>query len=197
MLAPSRAAAPPDEVLPPVLPPIDSKSSYSAADIENDAILSAWLVEQTKRGKQAKKVDPELCCPILLTTFTMDARQIQIKKKRKKTAAKKRKSKIVEALEEELDEEDEDELDVEHVEAVPEDIDVVLYDDEIPLGQQHPIENDEIDLDEEEEADEIDDSEEEVDDGDEGDVEDIEENEDEPHDPSVHSVEESDDDDSD
>ena len=73
---------------------------YSAADIENDAILSAWLVEQTKRGKQAKKVDPGLCCPIMLTTFTVDARQVPIKKKRKKTAAKKRKSKIMEEIEE-------------------------------------------------------------------------------------------------
>jgi hypothetical protein len=71
---------------------------YSAADIENDAISSAWLVEQTKRSKQAKKVDPTLCCPVMLTTLTMDARQSLVKKKRKKTAAKKRKSKIVEEL---------------------------------------------------------------------------------------------------
>jgi len=119
------------QVLPPVNPPALSKSTYSAADIENDAIASAWLVEQTRRGKQAKKLDPALCCPLMLTTFTIDARQMLIKKKRKKTA-KKRKSKIVEALEEEeldeLDELDEHEGD-EEVDVVPETItdDVVLY----------------------------------------------------------------------
>lgn len=80
------------ETLPLILPPVGDEIQANdigvAANVENKSVLSSWLVEQTKRGKQAKKIDPQLCCPTMLSVLSTNNRQLP-PKKRKKTSKKK------------------------------------------------------------------------------------------------------------
>lgn len=142
--------------------------------------LNDWLAQQTKCGKQARKVDPSICCPDGSTTLSLSDRQVPVKKKRKKTAKKRASQK---------NKEEEEEEEVEEVELVITKAEVPEVDEVIIVGDEDEVNAEEIEG--EGDADEIDE---------EADIEDEEdENDDEPDDEhsAGHSVVESESDDDD
>jgi hypothetical protein len=184
------------EKLPRIAPPRgDNDGRVGEAEAIRNAtsvaIHSAWLVEQTKRAKQAKKIDPQVCCPTMLSALSTEARQIDIKRKKKKATKKPKAAAKAESESEEA-------------QTLLEDVDhVILYDDDgvdIPLDAD-PIIGGEIDEGEEAEEGEVDFAIGDEDDDDDAGEEDEDDEpvEDEADEHSVHSVaadSESDDDDS-
>jgi hypothetical protein len=75
------------------------------AEIENilhdPTLLSDWFMEQSKKIRHAKKLDPDVCCPYNNSVLSCDARQQPIKPKRRKRTARTKKKAAIEIDEEE------------------------------------------------------------------------------------------------
>ena len=154
----------PKRQAPERLPPVKMPAAHSAAlsslsdesAFSDVSALNDWLVQQTKLGKQARKIDPAICCPETTSTvMSLSDRQIPIKKKRKKTAKKRASQRVKE-------EEEEEEVEV----VIPEEVSIpIAEEDEVILvGEEEGIEElaDEEDegADEADEVDEVDEEEE-------------------------------------
>lgn len=115
--------------------------------------LNEWLVQQTKRGKQARKIDPSICCPETSTTLCLADRQVPLKKKRKKTAKKRSSQKNKEEEEEEEEVElviAKDNDDVDEVVIIGEEDDEIIADEEADEDDVDIIDEDDDDEDDEE-----------------------------------------------
>jgi hypothetical protein len=111
----------------------------------NVTALNEWMTQQIKRAKQARKMDPSICCPGSMSTLPVSDRQIPLKKKRKKTARKRALEKIKEDEEIELiistrEYADDQENEIDEIEDLEE---VLIFgeedDEEDPAGEDENI----------------------------------------------------------